>query len=97
MQVEGVDPRDVTWEINQPTYRVYFWGRGESPSPKIPGHVRGLYCRERRVLDAFDIHQVIAWANDEAEPNETYMLYIERTESGETGLVRLAGTDPSAG
>ena len=22
---EGVDPRDIKWEVDQPVYRVYFW------------------------------------------------------------------------
>jgi hypothetical protein len=24
METKGVDPRDQTWEIERPTYRVYF-------------------------------------------------------------------------
>ena len=23
--IEGVDPRDTQWEVDQPVYRVYFW------------------------------------------------------------------------
>lgn len=94
--MQGVDPRDVTWEDEQPVYRVYFWGRSKAPADVPPEHV-GYYCREHRVLDADDIHEVITWANHAAVGGENYTLFVERQESGETGLIRLAGTDPTVG
>lgn len=96
MHAQGVDPRDVTWEDEQPVYRVYFWGRSKAPDNVPPEHV-GYYCREYRVSDADDIHEVIAWADQATVGDETYTLYVERQESGETGLIRLAGTDPTGG
>jgi len=94
VETEGVDPRDVTWELDQPVYRVYFWGRGMAP-PEVPEHLVGYYCRENRVLDAVDVHEVIDWARGAAKPNETFTLYVEHRDSDGLGLIQLAGTDPT--
>ncbi len=94
MRTEGVDPRDVTWEDDRPIYRVYFWGRGTAPA-HVPPDLVGYYCNENRMLGASDVHEVIAWANQTAKPNETYTLYVEHQHAGETGLIQLAGTDPT--
>lgn len=86
-----IDPRDVTWELQNPAYRVSFWA--------VPD--RASY--EWRITDATDVYEVIAWA--EAERGErTYELFIEHVDrasgSGERmkelGLIRLAGDDPTA-
>jgi len=41
------------------------------------------------------VHEVIAWANSRVPVGDHYVLYVERTENGDTGLIRLAGTDPT--
>jgi hypothetical protein len=56
----------------------------------------GNYCDENRVVDATDVQEVIAWADRTAKPNETYALYVEHQHAGETGLIRVAGTDPTS-
>ncbi len=96
MQTHGVDPRDVTWEDDRPVYRVYFWGHGPATADVPPEQV-GYSCREHRVMDADDVHEVLAWADREARGHETFTLYVERTERQGTGLIRLAGADPTAG
>jgi hypothetical protein len=40
MEATQVDPRDVTWALDHPTYRVYFWTHD------------GATCDEWRVTDA---------------------------------------------
>lgn len=94
VRTESEDPRDVTCEDERPVYRVYFWSRGQAPA-EVPPEMVGYYCRENRVLDAADVHEVIAWADRTAEPNETYTLYVEHQEAGRTGLIQLAGVDPT--
>ena len=94
MRAEGVDPRDVEWEIDQPTYRVYFWGKGTAPND-VPSEEVGYYSDEHRVLDASDVREVIEWAERTAGPNETYTLYVEHEQDGGTGLIQLAGIDPT--
>ncbi|MDN5919095.1 MAG: hypothetical protein L0I76_29040 [Pseudonocardia sp.] len=80
MEVTAVDPRDQTWELDQPRYRVYF-------------HDAVGATDEHEVMRA-DVGQVIAWA--EAQRGErAYVLYVCVPRDG-LGLVRLAGVDPHA-
>lgn len=79
---EGVDPRDVSWEVEDPAYRVYFHGRA--------GH-----ADEWRVTGARSVNEVVAWANERAD-GRSYVLYVE-VKTAETGLVRLDGFDPNGG
>lgn len=80
MEVTAVDPRDQTWELDQPRYRVYF-------------HDAVGATDEHEVMRA-DVGQVIAWA--EAQRGErAYVLYVCVPRDG-LGLVCLAGVDPNA-
>ena len=48
MDTRGVDPRDQTWEIKQPTYRVYFHdSKGAADEYEVEGA---------------DVADVLAWA-----------------------------------
>jgi hypothetical protein len=80
-----VDSRDTSWEVWHPHYRVYFWRSLE----------QGWASREFE-LSAADAVEVLAWAADHAEDDETFTVHcvVERAEG--TGPVRLAGTDPTA-
>jgi hypothetical protein len=90
MDVQPVDPRDTTWEIGEPAYRVYFWRRVPQPI----GFPMGISAEEFEVTGA-DVQEVIAWGEATAGSDRTYTLYVlvQRPE-GELGLVRLAGVDP---
>jgi hypothetical protein len=80
MDVRAVDPRDQTWEISQPKYRVYF-------------HDENGAADEYQVERA-DVAGVMAWA--EAQRNgRTFVLYVCVPYDG-LGLLRLAGSDPNA-
>lgn len=93
MEVTGVDPRDVFWEVQLPTFRVYFWDRPPDISA-YSGPV-GLTSDEYEVTGA-DIHDVISWANRYAESNLTYAIYLLVSNlSNEKGMVKLAGQDPN--
>jgi len=51
---------------------------------------------EYDVGDAVDVHEVIAWANDEARKRKSvYTLYAVANTSTEEVLVWLAGVDPT--
>lgn len=83
MRFESVDPRDTSWECPQPVYRVYFWsGPGLSD--------------EYRLVGASDVHEAIAWADERLPDGDQYLLYVEQSDAGRLGLVRLAGTEPTA-
>jgi hypothetical protein len=90
VDVRPVDPRDASWEINQPAYRVYFWRRVPQPI----GLPMGFAAEEFEVTGA-DVRETIAWAEATAGSDRTYTLYaIAQLAEGELGLLRLAGADP---
>lgn len=79
--VRGVDPRDTTWEVDDPAYRVYFFGPyGASEEFEVTG------C---------DVPPVIAWA-ERRRGERSYVVYalVPDADPG-PGLVRLAGSDPN--
>jgi len=79
VHVAPIDPRDQSWEVRQPAYRVYFHdARGASYEYEVSGA---------------DVKRVLEWA--EAEKGErTYVLYACATMDG-LGLLRLQGQDPN--
>jgi hypothetical protein len=60
MDAQPVDPRDITWEVDYPTYRVTFWRRDGSASD------------EWRLADAVNVHEVLAWADARLKAGWTY-------------------------
>ena len=79
MHVCPVDPRDPRWEIDRPSYHVYFHGaQGAS--------------YEYEISDA-DVPEVISWAEAQ-RGTRTYVLYVCVPNDG-LGLVRLMGADPN--
>ena len=90
MNVRPVDPRDTTWEVDEPAYRVHFW----RPVPQPIGSPSGFASEELEVTGS-DVDGVIAWAEATAGSNRTYALYaLVRCREAELRLVRLAGADP---
>lgn len=79
MKTRGVDPRDQTWEIEQPTYRVHF-------------HDADGASEEYEVEDG-DAREVLAWA-DAVKGNRTFVLYACVPRDG-LGLLRLQGRESS--
>lgn len=98
MQASPIDPRDATWELSTPTYRVYFW-------TQPTGAIVATSSDEWRITDADDVFEVITWA-EAKRGDRTYELFVEHTDRIESrtegwieapGLIRLAGSDPTAG
>jgi hypothetical protein len=92
--IEKIDPRDISWEVDQPAYRVYFWHQQVAPVG-IPQEHMGYVCDENRLVGATDVREVLDWATSESRPDQTFTLYAEYSHDGERGLVRLVGTDPT--
>jgi hypothetical protein len=86
MDVRAVDPRDIRWEIDSPVYRVYFW-----TGPTLHE------SNEFELTGAEDVHEVLAWADENAPAGATYTLYAVLERNGEPGRVHLAGVDPTTG
>lgn len=94
MIIEGVDPRDTTWETDWPVYRVYFWNQPPAP-PGIAQAQVMWNCDEYRLSEATDVQEVLEWAHSRARPDQTFVLYVEHHDGHSSGLVRLFGTDPN--
>ncbi|HEX9968552.1 MAG TPA: hypothetical protein VGB03_00310 [Acidimicrobiales bacterium] len=78
MHVVPTDPRDTTWEIDFPAYRVYF---------RVPG---GGPWDEYEVRDA-DVDEVLAWAAGEAGGREYCVYVVVPDPGGKPGMIRLRG------
>jgi hypothetical protein len=79
-----VDPRDTRWEVWNPRFRVYFWRS-----------LGQIWASREFELSAEDVVAVVAWAAEHAEGGETYTIHCVVEGADGTGLVRLAGTDPT--
>lgn len=93
MRAEPVDPADVDWVANEPSYRVYFWtswSEGKAPTSE-----------EWRIPPGAELGEVLKWAELQRE-GRTYELFVEHSERRETprgwetslGLIRLEGENP---
>ena len=85
LEARLVDPRDTTWEVWDPSYRVYFWHH------QVLG---GWACREYEVTGA-DVSAVLEWATENARSGEKFTMFVVVAREGETGLLRLSGDDPT--
>jgi hypothetical protein len=94
VDVRPVDPRDTLWEIDSPSYRIYFWER-QPPPPGAPELV-GYHSAEFEASGVEDVGEVLAWAKETATAGATYTVYAVVEFAGERGLVRLRGADPTA-
>ncbi len=81
MEVRGVDPRDGTWEIDRPRYRVYFH--------------EGAGASDEYEMASADVAEVLRWA-EATKGDRTFVLYACVAREG-LGLLRLEGRDPNAG
>ena len=76
----SIDPRDETWEVYDPAYRVHFWDSNAA-----------LDAWE---LVGCDVEDALAWAQKSAG-TRTFTLYSVVKQPSEVGLIRLLGTDPT--
>lgn len=93
MRVRGIDPRDISWEVELPTFRVYFW----SQLPAGESHeFRARQCDEYEIADA-DVYDVLAWAEERTAGSQwTYVVYVVLEDPDEgRGMAKLAGQDPN--
>jgi hypothetical protein len=92
--VDGVDPRDIEWEVDQPAYRVYFWHQPAAP-PGVARELVMFHSDEYRLSDVVDVGEVLAWARDRGRADQTFTLYVEHRDGDRLGLIQLMGTDPT--
>jgi hypothetical protein len=84
LRVRPVDPRDTSWELWDPRFRVYFWRPLD----------QGWMSREFD-LSGGDVVAALAWAAEHTESQESYTVHCVASTSDGTGLVRLTGDDPT--
>ena len=77
MRISPVDPRDISWEQQDPVYRVYFKSAD------------GVATEEYELLEA-SVDDVLAWARLEAPRRGSFVVYTCVELRGERGLLRLA-------
>lgn len=95
MHAATLDPRDIRWEQDLPTYRVYFYERAALGPEEEDGHSSwGAY--EWRLTGATDVHEVLAWATGPEGRGRRFELFVEWSTAEGTGLLRLAGENPNA-
>lgn len=83
MRAELIDPRDQTLQIDDPTYRVYFWTDGGA-------------AKEEWELSETDLHEVLEWLRSHAA-GRSHSLWAVTRSPGEVCLVRLQGIDLDTG
>ena len=78
-------------------YRVGFWSQQTPPSNSDVDPEQVSWSVELWDVHAEDVHEVIAWADEQAGEARTYTLYIrlEDRRPGEDMLVQIAGVDPT--
>src|SRR2546429_629346 len=93
MHASPVDPRDRTWEDDEPVSRVLIWSRPDS-SQALVSPAQGWVCQSDDVSGA-DIDEVLAWAKERTPPDGTHAVFVRAGNDGAPGLIRLAGWDPT--
>lgn len=84
-----IDPRDQSWEIDRPSYRVYFW------YPQGTADDSMWTSDEWELTDADDVADVMSWAESHSG-GRRFVIYVRVMTQDGVGLVRLLGLDPSA-
>lgn len=81
VEIQPVDPRDISFEWDADTYRVYFWS------------LDGLRCDESELIGADDAREVIEWADGKAR-GRVPEIFVRHDHPPERGLIRIAGHRP---
>ncbi len=81
------------WTIEAPDYRVDFWQ--EVAQADLTKGVATGYGHESYLVSDADISEVLEWAGKTAA-GRPVTIYAAVSPTGEPGLVRLAGTDPTS-
>jgi hypothetical protein len=93
MKSTPVDPRDTSWEVDYPMYRVFIWSPLPGPPPNPP-LAQGWRSMEFDVTEA-DIDEVLAWAREQTPSDGTFTVWVRGENNGAPGLYRVAGWEPT--
>lgn len=79
MRARTIDPRDQTSQVDDPTFRIYFWTDGGG-------------AKEEWELSEADLDEVLAWIPSHAN-GRAHSLWAVTREAGDVCLIRLRGID----
>ena len=82
MKARLIDPRDQTSQVDNPTYRVYFWADGGD-------------AKEEWELTGADLDEVLEWIRPRSR-GRSHSLWAVVQSPGEVCLIRLRGIDLDA-
>lgn len=74
MQARMVDPRSMTWELDDPTFMVAFFRHGPAYADVSPDLIG--YESEEWELTGGDVREALAWATENAGPDRTWILHV---------------------
>lgn len=96
MKVEPLNRDGVSerWAVESPCYRVDFWHQ-LAPPPGGTAEKQGFKQDSFRLTDVEDICEARTWAIANAG-GRPYVIYLEFVCSGESGVLRLEGVDPTS-
>jgi hypothetical protein len=83
----------VRWEYYEPDYRVDFWHQ-ISPPEGSAAETMGYKQDSFRITGAKDVHEVLDWAEKNANDRTFVVWGAYKTPEGH-GIVRVHGLDPT--
>ncbi|WP_461153459.1 hypothetical protein [Saccharopolyspora tripterygii] len=94
MRIRPVDERDVSIEDDHPVFRVHLWSP-TAPAAQVPPERIGWW-NDSYELRECDVHDAIAWAQDNVPEDGRYVLQAcHRREDGRLAAIVLAGREPT--
>ncbi len=91
---DGTIEDGVIPSVEIAVYRVDFWRKPLARPGTDPERI-GYKLDADRITDAPDVHEVLSWAEANAE-GRTFVVYVsDERDPNEPGAIRLSGTDPT--
>lgn len=96
MDIEPVDPRDIGWEDDNPTFRVTFWERRGSRNDT-------MWSRSDYDVKGAGVDEILAWAKAKDEKSwsssesSTAVVTVKVLAPawlGRRGAIRILGAEP---
>jgi hypothetical protein len=87
MQADLVDERDITWEVDQPEFRVLLYD-----PPVAEAAPTTMFSTATYRLTGCSVSQAVAWARDQHHGG--FVVYVVVKSDDQLGAIRLEGVDP---
>ena len=87
MQADLVDERDISWEVDQPEFRVLLYDPAVDQATPTTMFSTAMYR-----LTGCSVSQAVAWARDQRRGG--FVVYVIARSDDRIGAIRLEGVDP---